>query len=327
MKRPSHDSRRREQWRQEIPNLQRLVEEVSPAAFAAAAERRVENIPAAWKALVDGMQKEVHERAETAEWNAAMSVESRRGYQWYAMIMRVGDMIEHLLRMVRADLGMKEGEEALATMILVKKSLLHLQVELQDGGTEDGREDSEENRVRVFKALMALNSRFDDIHLRRLRAMQVAENAARRTRIPSEDEVKASTEVHRDTREFDADRHRKWMEQTGPAMDAVLTRSWLAAVDEKFKQLDPLVVLEEFHDAEAAPRGGKADGGEGRTGAVRALARLALMCGALEAEQEPDEEFDEAVDRVRATLLVSRSRIRKFLRSVPGQLPPDDDDE
>jgi hypothetical protein len=125
-------------------------------------------------------------------------------------------MLDYLMRIVRSDIGVEKGT-SIASMVLVRGAMRQLQVELQDGGTEDGREDADENYYRVFRAITALNSRFDDIHLRRLRALQFADIAARITRIPTAAEVDASVESMRE-HEIDPDRHRDWMESEQPAL-------------------------------------------------------------------------------------------------------------
>lgn len=279
-------------------------------------------MPEAWKALVSAMQAEVHAEAAKDD-EDGRSLNERRGYYWSFRVGRVGDMLDYLMRAIRGDLGFEEGA-TLASMLLVQSSIERLDIELQDGGTEEGRDDGEENRYRVNHALRALTPKLDDITLLRFRALQVAEFAARWNQIPPTDEqVEASVVDLRQEQlvrsETEAERHRTFLKVDKPALGAVFTRSLLAEIDARFDTLDPLVVFEEFSEAETAT-GGKLEGGDGKIGPVRAVARLAVMCGALEYRQEPGEDFDSAVNRARSNLLVTRSRIRKELRSFPGQL-------
>lgn len=50
------------------------------------------------------------------------------------------------------------------------------------------------------------------------------------------------------------------------------------------------------------------------------------MCGALEFRQAENEEFDVAVERARASLVITRSRLRKSLRAFPGQVPDNEEE-
>lgn len=319
----ANDPRLREARRAAVPEARRIVEEAAPRAWENASSRRIESVPEAWKALVSAMQAEVHAEAAKDD-EDGRSIDERRGYYWSFRVGRVGDMLDYLMRAIRGDLGFGDGRGTLASMMLVQRSIARLDIELQDGGTREGRDDGEENRYRVYHALRALTPTLDDITLQRFRALQVAEFAAKWNQIPPTDEqVEASVADLRQEQlvrsETEAEHHRNFLKVDKPAVDAVFTRSLLAEIDARFDALDPLVVFEEFSEAERAT-GGKFEGGDGRIGPVRALARLAVMCGALDCCQEPGEDFDSAVSRARSNLLVTRSRIRKELRSFPGQV-------
>jgi hypothetical protein len=257
-----------------------------------------------------------------------MTPDERRGYHWTWKVMRVGDMLEHLTRTIREDLGFDDGA-TLASIVLLRKAALYLQLELQDGGTKDGRHDRLENRYRVQRALEALAPPFDDVQLMRLRALQVAESSARMTRIPDDSDVDERLGRIADLeglRPGEAERYRNFMLVDQPAVSAVMARSELMAIDDRFAALDPLVVMEEFSDAAAEANGGRLAGGEGRTGPARALARLCVMSGALDLEQKDGEDFDAATERARGALLTARSRIRKAVRGFPTGLPGDEVD-
>jgi hypothetical protein len=288
---------------------------------------REDRVPAEWKALVEGMRAHVHkEEAESdgiRSWHDG-SVEERRGYLWNFQVSRVAYMLEYLTRTIRDDLLFGE-HSTLASMLLLDQAIQHLELELQDGGHKGGREDRDENRMRVLNALKALTPRFDDVHMLRLRALQVAEGSVKMTHILDDDEVEERVESVKGIKGFNVDHHRDFIKHDQPLVDGLLARSLLAEVDSAFGEIDPLVVMEEFGEAEVEARGGRADNGDGRVGPVRALARLAVMCGALGFSVRPGEEFDAAVDRVRANLLMTRSRFRKTLREFPGQQPPDGD--
>lgn len=328
--RPTRDRERQEEWRARIPELRRLVEDVAPKMWDDAHARRAEVVPQQWVELVTAMQADVHaeasKRAMDSTDDGDATEDERRGYHWSFKIGRVADMLEYLARTIRDDLGFEEHEHStLASMVLLNKAVLHLNLELQDGGSKDGREDRDENRYRVLEALKALTPRFDDVHMKRLRALQVAESSVKMTRIPTDVDLDDDVERFRGYDGIDLERHRDFMKHDQPALNGVLARSWLVEVDEAFEKLDPLMVLEEFGEARAQAGGGKADGGDGRVGPVRALARLAVTCGALGYAQRDDEDFDGAVDRARGNLLMARSRIRKELRAFPGhQLSPED---
>jgi hypothetical protein len=307
--------------------MRRLVEDESLRFWEIPSTRRIENVPEAWKTIVATMRAEVCAEPEEPD-EDGVSAEKRRGYNWAFKVGCIGDMLAYLMREIRADIGFEEGEGTLASMLLVQEAILRLNIELQDGGSKNGREDSEENRYRVLRALQALIPRFDDINLRRFRALQVAEFAARWNKTPpTDDEVEASVVELRQEQflrsDTEVDKHRNFLKVDKPVVDAVFTRGLLAEIDPRFDTLDPLAVFEEFIEAEPAA-GGKIDGGEGRVGPVRALARLAVMSGALDYSQEPGEDFDSAVSRARSNLLVTRSRIRKAMRSFPGQSPDDE---
>lgn len=324
--RATHDRARQAEWRARVPEARRIVEDMSPRLFEAAEERRLASLPEAWTRLVESMQQKVHADADKAarESSDDLPIEQRRGYYWGCQLLHVADMMEFLLRKVREDIGLHDA--TLASMALARHALLSVQIELQDGGSKDGRDDGEEQQYRVRNALRALVRHFDDVHLRRFRAVAVAEFASKTIHIPGDEEVEARL---RDSQgpgslpDEEVARHREHMRVDGPVVNGVFVRSLLSEVDERFGSLDPLVVLEEFSEAEAKTRGGRTDGGEGRTGPVRALAGLAVRCGALDYGAHDGESFDDAVERARSNLLVTRSRIRKSMREFPS-LPPSD---
>lgn len=318
-----------QRWRERLPELHRIVEDVSPRIWESAQEDRKRKVPAEWEAMVSAMRQEVHAEAFAATSHVeAVTDEERRGYHWSWKVMRVADMLEHLVRTIREDIGF-EDHATLGSMLLLQQAALHLQVELQDGGTEDGREDRLENRYRVQQALRALAPRFDDVQMLRLRALQVADSAARHTSLPDDADIERRLRSIREESPDspgDLERHREWMMVDQPPLAGVMARASLSEVDPRFGQLDPLVVLEEFAEASGETSGGRAEGGEGRTGPARALARLAVMCGALDFEQRDGEDFDAAAERARSGLLTARSRIRRVVREFPGQVPADGDE-
>lgn len=321
---PTRDRARQEEWRSRVPEARRIVEDVAPAIWDDAAASRIEKVPEPWKELVNAMRAEVCREADREARERCLSedekVEELRGYYWAFKVGRVGDMLQYLLRSIRQDIGFEEGA-TLASMVLLEKAILQVDLELQDGGSKGRREDRDENRHRVLEALKALTPRFDDVHMLRLRALQVAESSVKMTRIRSDDDIEESVRALAELDDtIDPDRHRDYIKHEQPAMLGVLARSWLVEVDEAFANLDPLIVLEEFAEAQTNARGGKVVGGDGRIGSVRAVARLAVMCGALGFQQQDGEDFDAAVDRARANLLMTRSRFRKVLRAFPGSL-------
>lgn len=309
----------RDRWRSELSEVHYVLEELSPRLLASAHERSVDGVPQEWKNLVQRMQNEVHAKAAESRDG---TLEERRGYAWSTCVGRVGDMVEYLFRAIRDDIGM-EGTQTIASMMLATRALLYVDLELQDGGSEEGREDSEENRYRTTEALKVLVRRFDDVHLRRLRALQVAETAARTTSIPTQQEIDRAVRALDELDDVDIDKHRAFLADTQPALMGAMARHWLGEIDSAFLSLDPLVVLEEFAEAASDGRGGKAERGEGRVGPVRALARLAVMSGALGCSQNEGEGFDAAVDRARNALLMSRSRIRKAIRAFGSEEAPE----
>ena len=317
---------RQTEWRTRIPELRRIVEDVAPAMFEAAEARGAQNIPPAWRELVAEMQRDVHRQADESARKANAeddaTIEERRGYAWSWKVDRVAAMFDFLAATILRDIGFA-GDESIASIVLLKKAFLYAQLELQDGATKDGRDDRDETRLRLLGALKALTPRFDDVHMLRFRAVQVAETCARMTRIPNDAEVAVGVEALRTLESIDLERHRDYVEHEQPVLAGLLARQWLAEVDETFHKLDPLVVLEEFAEAAPAGKGGKTQGGDASTGPVRALARLSVTCGALGYEQRNDETFDAAVDRARSNLLVTRSRLRKVMREFPGRAPDD----
>lgn len=318
---------RQNEWRVRIPELTHLVENVAPAMLDSNHKERMRDVPDAWRDLVTAMRTDVHAKAENGAVGATgdddATIEERRGYEWSWKMARVGAMLEMLIDTILADIGFT-GTESIASLVLLKKAALYAQLELQDGGSKEGRDDRDEIRLRLQGALRALAPALDDVHMRRFRALQVAETCTRMTRIPSEADIAGSVEKLRAAEaRIDLDHHRDFLEHEQPVLNGLLSREFLAEVDDAFQTLDPLIVLEEFADATPAGRGGKAEGGEGCTGPVRALARLAVRCGALEFSQREGETFDDAVERARSNLLVTRSRLRRAMREFPGQEPAD----
>lgn len=323
-KSPSRDRRRQEEWREVTPELAHLVEEVAPRLWNDAQTDRQPAASGEWRTLIDALAARVHERAEASR--GTLSIEQRRGYEWCWAMREVENALNYMMQLIRQDLSFKEGDETLASMNLVERAMASLHFELQDGGTEEGREDGEESTVRVYRALLALSPRFDDISLRRFRALALIERSAARIRIPDDAEVEASVEHMRACAVesgsiFDAEeeaKQRKWFRAKLPMIGALDARSMLADIDRAFATLDPLIVLEDLSEGGTGAKGGKADGGEAKTGPARALARLAIRCSGLEYQQAAEETFDEAVERVRKNLHTTRSRLREELRSFPG---------
>jgi hypothetical protein len=311
-------------WREELPRLRDIVECVSPALLAAVgAPDHIYRGPKEWSELVAAMRQEVLTKADADEASDDETIDERRGYEWCWKIRDVAHMLDHLLHTIRQDLGF-EGSATLASMVLVQRAMFQLQLELQEGGTKDGRGDGLEHQYRVQQALQALSRRFDDVQLRRLRALQHATSSARYAEIPDPETVERRVEemsaLEERSDEDSKQRTKEWFRDTMPALGGVMARSWLVEVDERFASLDPLIVLEEFAQAEPEEEGGRTEGGDGRIGPVRALARLAVRCGALGYAQREGEDFDTAVERARNNLLVTRSRIRKEVRSFPGRM-------
>lgn len=319
------------EWRARLPEAERIVEHVSPALLKDALARRANDIPQEWLGLVATMGERVassalaEQAADEANRDSqerrpgapsGMKLTQRKGYAWSHELDRVRHMIMHLLRRVLDDIGF-EKEASLGSFLLVERALLYAELELQDGGTESGREDSEENQFRVVHALRCISPHFDDLNMRRFRALRVAEFVAKLTSIPSAESIEDNIALLRAADAIpqdDEQEHRDYLAFDQPAMRGVFGRQLLAEVDETFAALDPLVVLEEFDDADAIARGGRSSNGDGRIGPARALARLSLMSGALEFKQEPGEDFEMSVDRARRALLSNRSRMRRTLR-------------
>ncbi len=222
----------------------------------------------------------------------------------------VADMFRYLMRTISQDIELTKGE-TLASFALTINALGHMMVELRDGCDDDA---PLEPQYRVIRALEAMSPQFDDDQLRRVRALFAAEGASERTRIPTDEEVeKHVAALKKVDPQRDDDSARQWFGDTLPVLDGVLARCSLASIDERFGELDPLILIEEFGEASANGSGGRTEAGEGRIGPATALARLSLRCGALGFRQNEDEDFDAAVDRVRRTLLMSRSRVRKTI--------------
>ncbi len=323
-KRPTADRARQQKWRDQVGEIEYLVHEVSPRIFEDNARDRLAELPPEWIALVASMRADVHAETDREKQTEGVTLAERRGYQWNYKVGRVADLVRHLLQTIAADIDLGE-DQVLATMVLVHKAFFQLKLELQDLGTREGRDDRDEQRYRVLGALRSLTRHFDGPDLLRLRALVAGENAARFTiPPPSDEEVEQrleEIEQHGPLTEAEREHDREFMAIKAPVLNGVVSRSWLMEVDPRFGTLDPLVVMEEFAEAQAKARGGRNGGGEPRTGPARAVARLALMCGALDAAQREGEDFDQATERLRGALLNSRSRIRATMREFPGHGP------
>jgi hypothetical protein len=333
---PRTRSRQRQiEWRASVlrltPIMERAGRRLSKAQLAQSGAT-----PTAWQGWVDALAAEVRAKAAAPKsFNADLSLEERLGYEWSSKVHEVGRCLEYMMGLIRSNIGMNEGAETLASMALVQGAIAKLAKELHNGGTKHGDEDWEEQEYRVHRALHALNPRFDEIGLRRVRALRIAEWYCANIEILDDAEVEESIEELRrvDRSEgllFDKDedeRNRNWFRAELPMMKALLARSSLAEVDGAFADLDPLVVLEELAEARSGLKGGKSDTGEGKTGAARALARLALMCGALEYVPREGEAFDDATERARKNLHTTRARLREESRSLflASETKPDDD--
>ena len=324
---PGRDRRRRAELRECLPRVEHIVDELAPRILENSRADWLENIPSEWRAVFDAMADEVRAKVEAdREYDADLSLEERYGYEWSLRVPLVERCVGYMMRLIREQIGLKEGAETLASMILVNRALEQLHLELHDAGTKAGREDAEENAVRVYRAIRVLTPRFDDVALRRLRALRVVEGYAPDIFILDDAEVDAAVARMRghakdhgeDFGVEEEARQRKWFRSELPMMKVLSARTTLAECDSAFAQLDPLVMLEELADAGVGLKGGRGDRGDGKTGPARALARLAVMCGALEYKAAPDETFDDAVDRVRANLHTTRSRLRDEMRGFPG---------
>lgn len=319
---PGSIRNRREQRRARIPELQRLVDDVGPSMWERVASDRRKKVPEAWSDLVAQMRAEVHADADKdGEHDPEATLNDRRGHHWWSQVGRVDDMLRHLTSVILDDLGF--GDEAtLASILLLHRAAECLQIELQDGSRSEGRHDHLEYRCRIQRALRALTPVFDGPTMKRLRVIQAAESAARFTELPSEEEIQGRLQriAEREGDDY-AERSREWIEVKQPAINGLLARSRLAEIDKRFGSLDPLVVMEEFADANSKAAGGRSTGGDGRTGPARAAARLCLLCGALDTKQRDGESFDDATDRIRSSLLAARSRLRKEVRSFPTGFP------
>jgi hypothetical protein len=312
---------RQQRLRAREPDVRTIVEDVGPRMLEDAFERTRYSVPDEWKQLVDSLQNAVRAEADKdaadADSTDTDTIEERRGFHWSLRIRSVSAMLEYLMREIRRDLGIDDGQ-TIASMLLVTEALTRLQIELHDGSTKEGRGDGEENQCRVYRALRALVPKFDDIQLRRFRALQFAELAAKATHLPTPEEVErrvAGMGGNEDQGVDDLEHRREFISVDLPLVDALFTRSRLGDIDERFMSLDPLVVLEEFNEASAS-RCPDEPGPDGvAVGPVRALARLAVMCGALEYGPRDGEPFDEAVDRARGNLLTTRWRLRKEMRA------------
>lgn len=313
-----------------------LVEDQVPALLAAASRTLLEDISPRWREAISEVRANVLKDAEAdaadeAEWfrhegiaaEAASSPEHFRVTRWAMALVRIRGVLSLLFDYVGQDIGLAEGE-SLTAMTLVLLAVNQLEWTLTNIGGADPELDpgevgvQEEQQYRLRKALDALDRRRDDIHLRRFRAMHVAESCAVYTPdVVSPAEVESMLRQMRDDGEFsdeeDEARERDVLSTDRYVLAAAQARAWLAEVDERFATLSPEAVLQEFAEVEPFPRGGRGNDGEGRAGPLRALARLALLSGALEYRQRDGETFDDAVERVRGNLLVTRSRLRREL--------------
>lgn len=329
----SRDRARQEEWRACEPDLRAVIEVEAPRQWSQADEGRLDRLPLEWRERLDSLAAEVRREAEDPEsWRADADDVTRFAHGWSAKVRVMADVLGYLQRQIRQDIGCSEGSETLSSMALVEMAMRHLRLELGHIGSTEGREDEEENRCRVFRALTMLNSRFDDLQMRRFRALRAAEIAVEYA-VPLDDasideSVARVRQLHLEEypgEPFDGEveeRQRRWFRVELPMQRSIMARCDLARTDDRFAGLDALLVLEELTAARANEKGGRAIGGDGKTGPARALARLALTCGALDYAQSEQETFDDAVERVRSNLLVTRSRLRGELRDYPGQGPP-----
>lgn len=140
---PSHEKSRQAEWRERIPEIRRIVENVAPAMWNEALAGGVDRVPDAWRALVADMQQQVHAPAE--EWQRDRKKDQLYWYRWSLIVGRVGNMLEYLMRAIRVDLGFREDKETMAQMLLVEKAMVQLEIALQNGGSTDGRDDADEH--------------------------------------------------------------------------------------------------------------------------------------------------------------------------------------
>lgn len=298
-KSPTRSRERQEEWRRRLPEMTSLLERF-PSAFEAAAARRRTSLPPQWLELVSNMRARVHEASDKElgrqnEDEPQDSPAAIRDSNWSHEIMHVGDMLESVFEDILADIGFEDGA-SLGSINLVRHALSQLQMELQDG-CEGYRHDATERGLRVAGALKRLSPSYDDINMRKLRALELVGVAARWVHVPSAAEVEEAVERYKEFASGDIERHRDFVAIDKPLTSATLAHSDLADIDPAFAALDPLVVLEELNEARVDGDGGKDGGGDGRMGPVRALARLSMMCGAFGFSPRADESFDDAVDR------------------------------
>jgi len=78
--------------------------------------------------------------------------------------------------------------------------------------------------------------------------------------------------------------------------------------------------MEQLSEAHGDARGGRSADGDSKVGPIRALARLAVMCGALKFKQAENEEFDVAVERARAWSARALASARACV-PFPGRCP------
>jgi hypothetical protein len=150
-------------WREKLPEICHLVEDLAPRVFEGPRTRRDDDVPESWKELVASMSNKVRVEADRSieESSRENSIAVRRGLYWSFETQRVARMLEFLFRQILHDIGFTDGT-TLVPMALVDKAFLALLIELQNGG-KDGRDDGEEYQVRVVEALKSLMPRFDDI--------------------------------------------------------------------------------------------------------------------------------------------------------------------
>lgn len=316
MPKPTSTRERQQRWRERLPEIQHLVEVVSPDLMGRANDRRQKALPPEWTQLVEMLHQKVVREADKEEADEVLSRDERRGWHWSLALLGIEDMLEHLTSQVLADIGVP-ADQTIASTKLLTMAVGALRTELAEPMHKRGGLVA---RHRRQAALEALSPHFDDLQVRRVAALEAAESFASLTHIMSDDEVEQASIAALDAGFIapeNAEKHRRFLADDRSAIDAVLAKDELSRIDAAFGDVDPLVFLEEFSIANAGAKGGRSLDGEGQTGAARALARLAVMAEALGFNQTGDEGFDEAVERARRTLLMSRSRMKKRLDEFP----------
>lgn len=333
--RPNVAALRRE-WSEALPEISESYERAQDMWDAHHRASDFGMVPEPWKVMVAEMRAKVLERASDPDGATDEPDVDRRGAAWSSVVgIEVGRMMRYLARTILTDVGFGEREN-MHSNALLEEAVAAFASELASPAIPENPDEGGEKFLRVSRALQQLIPRFDDIALLRYRALLVAEQAASHVSIPSEAEVQAHVARYREVlaetprpdmtlEEHDA-RSRAWMLTDAPLTSAMIAHDALGKVDPRFWQLDTLLVAQEFAEAQTSNRGGKTDTGDGRVGPVRALARLAVTCGALDFEQGPKEDFDRAVDRARGILITARSKIRAEIRNpvtarAPGAPP------